>query len=503
MIERIGRSGVSETTATAPRPKPQTPAPLTPDICVIGAGAAGLSLATAAAAFGVPVVLVEHGRMGAGHLNAGGVSARALGAAGTRARAVRDAGRFGISAGEPQVNYAQVHDHVQRVVAAIAPNDSAERLGALGIHVVRSAARFISRSTVMAGDQAIKARRFVIATGSRPSTPPLPGLDAVPFLTSESLFSVTRRPERLLVLGAGSTGVELAQAMARLGSTVSLVEAGHLLPHADPEAALILRRALLRDGITLHEQARVLRAETVKGGIRLVLAGPDGEADHKLDGTQLLVATGRTPNIEALDLELGGINSDAGGVIVDKGLRTGNRRVFAIGDCASGAAGGLDSTHAAHDQAGLVLRNALFRLPVRTNATAIPRVTYCHPELASVGLSESEARKRSAAITILRWPYAENDRAQAEHETEGFVKLVADRRGRVLGATIVGTGAGELIAPWCMAVRKGLTVQDMAGLALPYPTFSEASKRAAMSFYAPMAAKPGIRRLIGFLSRFG
>ncbi len=499
---------MSETTATAPRPTP-----LTPDICVIGAGAAGLSLATAAAAFGVPVVLVERGSMGGSHPHAGDISARALGAAAARARAVREAGRFGISAGasqvndvqanDVQVNYAQVHDHVQRVVAAIAPNDSAERLGALGVHVIRSEARFISRSTVMAGDQAIKARRFVIATGSRPSAPPLPGLDAVPFLTSESLFSLTRRPERLLVLGAGSTGVELAQAMARLGSTVSLVEVGGLLPHADPEAALIMRRALLRDGITLHEQARVLRAETVKRGVRLVLAGPDGEADQKLDGTHLLVATGRTPNIEALDLELGGINSDTGGVIVDKGLRTGNRRVFAIGDCASGAAGGPHSSHAAHDQAGLVLRNALFRLPVRTNATAIPRVTYGHPELASVGLSEAEARKRSNAITILRWPYAENDRAQAEHETDGFVKLVADRRGRVLGAIIVGTGAGELIAPWCIAVRKGLTVQDMAGLALPYPTFSEASKRAAMSFYAPLAAKPGIRRLIGFLSRFG
>ncbi|WNJ89546.1 dihydrolipoyl dehydrogenase family protein [Bosea sp. 685] len=499
---------MSETTATAPKP-----APLTPDICVIGAGAAGVSLATAAAAFGVPVVLVEPGGMGDGHQNAGSISARALGAAGARARAVQQAGRFGISAGEPQVNdelvnYARVHDHVQRVVAATARNDSAERLGALGIHVIKSEARFISRSTVMAGNQPIKARRFVIATGSRPSAPLLPGLDAVPFLTSESLFSLTRRPERLLVLGAGSTGVELAQAMARLGSTVSLVAAGDLLPHADPEAVLILRRALLRDGITLHEKARVLRAETVKGGVRLVLAGPDGEADQKLDGTHLLVATGRTPNIEALDLELAGITSDAGGVIVDKGLRTGNRRVFAIGDCASGAAGGLHSTHvaqdhAAHDQAGLVLRNALFRLPVRTNATAILRVTYCHPELASVGLSEAEARKRSSSITILRWPYAENDRAQAEHETDGFVKLVADRRGRVLGATIVGAGAGELIAPWCLAVRKGLTVQDMAGLALPYPTFSEASKRAAMSFYAPLAAKPGIRRLIGFLRRFG
>lgn len=489
---------MSETSAATARP-----APLTPDICVIGAGSAGLSVAAAAAMFGVAVVLIERDRMGGDCLNVGCVPSKALIAAGARAKAVREAGRFGISAGEPQVNYAEVHDHVQRVIAAIAPNDSAERFGALGVNVIKGEARFVSRSTVMVGEQAIKARRFVIATGSRPAAPPIPGLDAMSYLTNESVFSLTKRPDRLLVLGGGPIGVELAQAMARLGSAVTLVEAQTLLSRDDPEAVTIVRRALLRDGATLQEQARVLRADPIRGGIRLVLAGPEGGAETVLEGTHLLVAAGRAPNIKALDLELAGVTSDAKGVIVDKGLRTTNRRIFAIGDCASGKAGGLQFTHVANYHAGLVLRSALFRLPVRSDMSAIPRVTYCQPELASVGLSEAQARADNVKVTILRWPYAENDRAQAEHETDGFVKLVTDRKGRILGVTIVGAQAGDLIVPWCMAVQKRMAVKDMAGLVFPYPTFSEVSKRAAVSFYAPLAAKPGIRRLIGFLRRFG
>lgn len=487
---------MSETKAT-------TPQTLTPDICVIGAGSGGLSVAAAAAMFGVSVVLVERDRMGGDCLNVGCVPSKALIAAGARAQAIREAGRFGVGAGEPQVSYAQVHDHVQRVIGAIAPNDSVERFGALGVTVIKGEARFASRSTVVVGEQVIKARRFVIATGSRPSAPPIPGLADVPYLTNESVFELTKLPARLLVLGGGPIGVELAQAMARLGSAVTIVEAQTLLSRDDPEAAAIVRRRLLREGVTLREQAKVLRAEPIKGGVRLVLDGSAEGAEDALDGTHLLVATGRKPNIEALDLDLAGVASDARGVIVDKGLRTANRRIYAIGDCASGQAGALQFTHVANYHAGLVLRSALFRLPVKVSTNAIPRVTYCHPELASVGLSEDEARKSAGEIRVLRWPYAENDRAQAERETEGFVKVVTTKKGRILGVTIVGAQAGDMIVPWCMAVQKGFGVKDMAGLVFPYPTFSEVSKRAAVSFYAPLAAKPGIRKLIGFLRRFG
>lgn len=479
------------------------PSVLTPDICVIGAGSGGLSVAAAAAMFGVSVVLIERDRMGGDCLNVGCVPSKALIAAGARAQAVREAGRFGVTAAMPEVNYAQVQAHVAGVIAAIAPNDSVERFTALGVTVIKGQARFRDRNTVLVGEQAVKARRFVVATGSRPAVPPIPGLEEAPFLTNETIFSQTKRPDRLLVLGGGPIGVELAQAMARLGSAVTIVEAQTLLSRDDPEAAGLVRRALLAEGVALHENARVLRVEPGRGKVRLVLEGGDGAAAQSVEGTHLLVAAGRKPNIEDLDLDLAGVASDNKGVIVGKGLRTANRRIFAIGDCAGGKAGGMQFTHVANYHAGLVVRSALFRLPVKVDLGAVPRVTYCHPELASAGLSEAQARENGEDIRILRWPFSENDRAQAERATDGFVKLVTNAKGRILGVTIVGERAGDLLVPWCMALQKRMGVKDMAGLVFPYPTVSEASKRAAVSFYAPLAAKPGIRRLIDFLRRFG
>ena len=479
------------------------PSVLTPDICVIGAGSGGLSVAAAAAMFGVSVVLIERDRMGGDCLNVGCVPSKALIAAGARAQAVREAGRFGVTAAMPEVNYAQVQAHVAGVIAAIAPNDSVERFTALGVTVIKGQARFRDRNTVLVGEQAVKARRFVVATGSRPAVPPIPGLEEAPFLTNETIFAQTKRPDGLLVLGGGPIGVELAQAMARLGSAVTIVEAQTLLSRDDPEAAGLVRRALLAEGVALHENARVLRVEPGRGKVRLVLEGRDGAAAQSVEGTHLLVAAGRKPNIEDLDLDLAGVASDNKGVIVGKGLRTANRRIFAIGDCAGGKAGGMQFTHVANYHAGLVVRSALFRLPVKVDLGAVPRVTYCHPELASAGLSEAQARENGEDIRILRWPFSENDRAQAERATDGFVKLVTNAKGRILGVTIVGERAGDLLVPWCMALQKRMGVKDMAGLVFPYPTVSEASKRAAVSFYAPLAAKPGIRRLIGFLRRFG
>ncbi|PTM39255.1 FAD-dependent oxidoreductase [Bosea sp. 124] len=486
---------MSPNTASTPKP-----AALTPDLCVIGAGAAGLALATAAAAFGVSVVIVERERMGG---PAGGSAVLALAAAGARAQAVREAHRLGIAASEPEVNYARVHDHIQRVLSAAAPNVSAERMTALGATVLRGEARFVSRSTVAVGDQAVKARRFVIATGAESVAPAIPGLEEISCLTDESLLTLTRRPDRLVVLGGGATGVAVSQAMRRLGSEVTLVESASLLGRDDPEAVALLRRALLRDGVVLHEGAQVLRAQSVRGGVRLVLAGGEDSSEQIVEGTHLLVATGRRPAIERLDLELAGIASDADGIRVDRGLRSTNRRVYAIGDCAGGAAGRHGGGQVAEEHARLVLRNALFRQPGRFDAGLVPGVTQTQPELASVGLSEDEARAKAGAIRVLRWPYAESARAQAERETEGFVKLVTDARGRLLGVTIVGARAGELIATWALALKTGMSAADMAELVMPYPALSEISKRAATSFLAPLAARPGLRRLIGFLRRFG
>lgn len=473
---------------------------LTPDLCVIGAGPAGLALATAAAAFGVSVVLIERDRMGGTALNGGGAAMRALVAAGARAIAGREAGRFGIATAETAINYGQVHDHVQRVIAAAAPDASPERLGALGIAVIKGQAHFTSRSTVTVGGQAIKARRFVVATGARPDLPDIPGIETIAPLTPETLFALTRRPERLLVLGGGAYGVALAQAMARLGSAVTLVASGGLLPQHDAEAIAIVRRALLRDGVALQEGMSPRRVDAGRGGLRLVLAGSDGTGETILQGSHLLVADQRKPDLAGLDLELGGIAFGDDGVRVNRHLRTANARVFAIGDCVAGGTGGA---HVATRQAALVLRNALFRLTVKRDDAAAPGVVHSRPELAGVGLSEAQARAKAGTITVLRWPFFETDAGRAEGETSGFVKIVADRKGLILGATIVGSSASELIMPWSLALRQGLKLQDMAELVPPQPSFSDASRQVATSFYAPLAARPGLRRLIGFLRRFG
>ncbi len=474
---------------------------LTPDICVIGAGSGGLSVAAAAAIFGVPVVLIERDLMGGDCLNVGCVPSKALLAAAHHAQAMRDAGPFGITAVEPQINFARVQAHVAGVIGAIAPNDSVERFTALGVHVIKGEARFSDPRTVMVGDQAIRARRFVIATGSRPAVPPIPGLDAVPYFTNETIFAQTRRSERLLVLGGGPIGIEMAQAMRRLGCEVTLIEGHNILSREDEEAAGYIRRALLHEGVIIREQAKVLRAEKVGARIRLVLESAGGE--ETIEGSHLLVATGRKPNIETLELAIGNVRFEPKGITVDKGLKTSNSRVYAIGDCATGATGGLQFTHVANYHAGLVIRNALFRLPVKLNNSTLARVTYSDPEVASVGLSEAEAQAQKIKVGLLRWPYGENDRAQAERRTEGFVKLVTSPKGKILGATIVGAHAGEMIVTWSLAIQKGMSVSDIAGLVFPYPTLSEAGKRAAMSHYSPLASKPGIRRLIGFLRKFG
>ncbi|MCZ7660440.1 MAG: FAD-dependent oxidoreductase [Xanthobacteraceae bacterium] len=469
---------------------------LTPDICVIGAGSGGLSVAAAAAAFGVPVVLVERGRMGGDCLNTGCVPSKALLAAGRHAAAHAEASAFGIGMTAPVVNFARVQAHVKGVIAAIAPNDSKERFTGLGVRVIAGEARFQDRATVTVGGTAIRARRFVIATGSSPALPPIPGLEATPHLTNETVFELTRSPEHLVVIGGGPIGLELAQAHRRLGAAVTVLEAARPLARDDEECAAVVLDALAREGVVVRAGVKVVRVEPDGEKVRVFVEGAAGA--EAIAASHLLVATGRSPNVAGLGLEAAGIASDPRGIVVDRRLRTTNRRVYAIGDVAGG-----NFTHVANYHAGLVIRNALFRLPVRADAAAIPWVTFTDPELAQVGLTEVEARERHRAIRVLRWPYHENDRAQAERETHGHIKVVTDARGRILGATIVGRGAGELIATWTLAISQRLTVRALLDLVLPYPTLAEIGKRAAVGFYAPGAASPWVRRIIALLRRLG
>jgi pyruvate/2-oxoglutarate dehydrogenase complex dihydrolipoamide dehydrogenase (E3) component len=471
---------------------------LTPDICVIGAGSGGLSVAAAAAAFGVSVVLIEKGKLGGECLNTGCVPSKSLIAAANHARAIARARAFGISAGAAEVDFGKVHDHVHAVIAAIAPNDSKERFTGLGVRVIEGAAQFKDRDTVVVGDAIeVKARRFVIATGSSPALPPIPGLDAVPYLTNETVFDLTTRPTQLVVIGAGPIGLELAQAFRCLGSAVTVLEAAQPLAREDPECAAILLDALAREGVELRANAAVVRLAAAGAMIEVMVRGGNGE--QTLKASHLLVATGRRANADDLALERAGIARDRNGIVVDKGLKTANPRVYAIGD----VAGRGQFTHLANYHAGLVVRNALFRLPVRVNEHAVPRVTFTDPELAHVGLTETEARSGRRGIRVLRWPYHENDRAQAERATLGHIKVVTDARGRILGATIVGTGAGELITTWTLAVTRRLNVRALAGIIVPYPTLAEIGKRAAVTYFIPGLTSFWVRRIIAWLRRLG
>ncbi len=470
---------------------------LSPDICVIGAGSAGLSVAAGAAAFGVPGVLIERGRMGGECLNTGCVPSKALIAAAKHAHAVRKASEFGVIAGEPIIDFEKVKSHVRSVIDAIAPNDSAERFTAMGVKVIRADAQFADHETVTAGEFTIRARRFVIATGSSPVIPLIPGLADVDYLTNETLFDLKSLPQHLLIIGAGPVGLEMAQAHRRLGAKVTVVDAGRALLKEDPELADIVLGQLRGEGIDIFEHSQVLSVERTATGLRLHCETQAGLVT--IDGSALLVATGKKGNTSGLGLEATGIAVTATGIAVDRSLRTQNRRVYAIGD----VAGGLQFTHAANYHASLVLREILFRLPAREKRDMVPRATFTDPEIAFVGLDEQEARRRHERVEILRWPYAENDRAQAERNTAGLIKIITARRGKIVGVGIAGAGAAEMITMWSLLIANGQSLRHVRNAIVPYPTMTEIGKRAVIAYYTPLTRTPFVRAIIRLLRRFG
>lgn len=471
---------------------------LTPDICVIGGGPGGLSAAAAAAAFGVSTVLVEHGKMGGDCLNTGCVPSKALLAAARRAELMRNADKFGVTIQSVGVNFAKVRDHVQGVVAAVAPADSVERFTGLGVRVIQASARFQDRKTIIAGDIEIRARRFVLATGSAPSIPAIRGIDEGPYLTTDSIFELKGRPEHLVIIGGGSAGLELAQAFRRLGSSVTVLEAAQPLAQDDPECAAIVIDRLEREGVVIHRDVNVIAV--THAGATVTTTIETAGTEQTITGSHLLVAAGRKPAIDELNLAAARIRHDHSGIVVNRKLKTSNRRVYAIGDC---AAGQLKLTHAANYQAGLVIRNALFRLPVRVSNDAVPWVTFTEPELAHTGLTETQARARRMKIRIARWPYHDNDRAQTERETHGHIKVITTRKGTIVGASIVGAQAGELIGMWALAISQRLNIRALTGVVLPYPTLGELGKRVAIDFFAPGLTSPWVRRIIAWMRIFG
>ena len=449
---------------------------ITADICIIGAGSGGLSIAAGAAQMGARVVLVEGGEMGGDCLNAGCVPSKALLAAGKAAHAMRNGATFGVAPVEPMIDFAAVKDHIARTIATIAPMDSQERFEGFGVRVIRAWGSFTSPRDLMAGDHVIRARRFVIATGSRPFIPPIPGIETVPYLTNESIFAQRVRPDHLLILGGGPIGIEMAQAHRRLGCAVTVIEGAKPLGRDDPDCAAVVLAALTSEGVTVKAGNSVARLRVVAAGVEAVL--DNGET---ITGTHLLVAAGRAVALDKLNLPVAGVNFSRKGITVGPNLRSTNRRIFAVGD----AAGGLQFTHVAGAHAGIVIRQALFGLPAKFATNAIPWVTYTDPELAQVGLTEAEARARhGAALTVIRQDFHHNDRATAEAKAHGLLKLMVVQ-GRPVGASIVGPQAGELIGLWALAISANLKISTVAGMIAPYPTLGEISKRAAGAYFSP------------------
>jgi pyruvate/2-oxoglutarate dehydrogenase complex dihydrolipoamide dehydrogenase (E3) component len=480
-------------------PNAASPAPieLRPDLCVIGGGSGGLSVAAAAAQLGVSVVLIERHKMGGDCLHYGCVPSKALLAAAARAHAMRTAGPFGIAPVRPAIDHAAVNNHVRGVIAAIAPNDAVERFTGLNVKVISAPARFLDRKRVSAGEYRIKARRFVIATGSSPEIPSIEGLSEVPYFTNETIFANREKLEHLLVLGAGPIGLELAQAHLRLGSRVTVLEGLKALSSSDPEMSELVLERLTAEGMDIREGVQIVRVAGAMGAIDVHVL--ERGAHRLVQGTHLLLATGRTANVAGLNLEAARIKYDKRGVKVNAGLKTTNRRVYAIGD----VTGGPQFTHVANYHADIVLRRALFRLPAKLDADILPWTTFTDPELAHVGLTEDIARRRFGHIHVLRWPFHENDKAQTERATDGFVKVITDGKGRILGASVVGRLAGEVIQMWCLAVAQGLKINAMTRWISPYPALCEVNKRVAYGYYVSAAANPLVRKLIGWLARLG
>lgn len=466
------------------------------DLCIIGAGSGGLSVASGAAQLGLDVALIEKAEMGGDCLNTGCVPSKALLAAAKHAQSFRSSEKFGIKPQEPDIDFAAVKDHVFDVIAQIEPHDSQERFEGLGVKVFREFGKFLDAKTVQAGDTQITAKNFIISTGSKAAIPPIDGLNKDKIFTNENIFELRQRPQHLAIIGGGPIGVEMAQAHKRLGSDVTIIDMASIMAGDDPELVEIIRETLVDEGIRLIEGANIEKIMHQDDGSVKIRVKKDEDFDI-IQASHLLVAAGRAPNLD-IDLDKAGIEHDRRGIKVDARLRTNKKHIFAIGD----VAGGPQFTHVAGYHAGIIIKNIVFKLPGKVDYTALPWVTYSDPELAHVGLKEDEARtKFGDSIKTVKWQIKDNDRATAERKSNGLIKVVMRKNGKIIGASIVGPNAGELIGPWILAISSGLKIGAFANMIAPYPTMGEISKRAASAYYTPSLFSDRTRKMTGLLRK--
>jgi pyruvate/2-oxoglutarate dehydrogenase complex dihydrolipoamide dehydrogenase (E3) component len=445
---------------------------------------------------GASAVLIEKGRMGGDCLNYGCVPSKAMLAAGHAANAARRSRLFGVTFGEPNILAENVYRHIHSVIAAIAPLDSAERYRGFGVNVLKGVASFVGLNELAIDGQQVRARHFVIATGSVPAVPDTPGLDTVPYLTNETLFYSGVLPHHLIILGGGAVGIEMAQAHRNLGCAVTVLERDRILQKDDPELVAVLRDQLVADGVTVVEAANVTRFEKTETGVKAVVSVRDRE--ETILGSHLLVAAGRRAFVEGLNLDLAGVGYTDQRVTVDERLRTSNKRIFAVGD----VTGSYQYAHMAGYHASIVLKNALLRIPSRLRYNGVPWVTFTDPELAQVGLTESQARERYGRVEVFRWAFKDNDRAQAERTVTGFAKIVTRSNGQVVGAGIVGPAAGELIQVWILMIHRKMKISELSGAIFPYPTLGYVNKYVADKARERVRYGSWTRGLVKLMSQF-
>lgn len=447
------------------------------DICVIGAGSGGLSVASGAAQLGMSVALIEKGEMGGDCLNRGCVPSKAL-----------------LAMAKKGTTFRQAHNHVKDSISAIAPHDSQERFENMGCHVIRQAVHFIDANTVETADgKKIRARYFVIAAGSRPFMPEIKGLKADKVLTNETIFNLEKKPDHLVIIGGGPIGVEMAQAHIKLGCQVTLITRGEILPKDDPDCVEVVRRQLTKDGVTLHENTDIDsmtfgKMPTIKIAKNTIIA------------SHILIATGRQANVDTLNLGVAKIKYDNKGIKVNKRLRTNRSHIYAIGDINKD---GPQFTHAAGYQAGIVIGNICFRMRAKVDYKTLPWVTYTSPELAHVGMTQNQAEKTygKRKIRSVSKQFASNDRAVTEGINTGFIKVIAKRNGKILGVSIVGEQAGDMLPLWLLAMQKDMKIKDIAGLILPYPTLSEVHKAITSEWYRDTLFSDRTRFIVRILQK--
>ena len=445
------------------------------DICVIGGGAAGLVVAAGGASLGAKVALVEKHKMGGDCLHYGCVPSKTLLQSARVAHTMANADAFAIPGHRPDTDISSVMQRVESVIKSIEPHDSPERFRELGVDVILGAGQFTSPDCFSVNGLEIRARHFVIATGSRAAVPAIDGIEATPYLTNEQIFKLREPIDSLIVIGGGPIGIEMAQAFGRLGSKVYVVQRGtQILPKEDLDMAEVVAKQLQQEGVELLTEHSPIKVEGTKGDIHLTLHDSAGN-EKTINASHLLVAAGRRPNVESLGLESAGVELKNGHIISDARLRTTNKRIFAAGD----VVGGPQFTHMAEHHAGVVLRNAIFRLPAKAEQKVIPWATFSEPELARVGLSETEARQQGIRHKVYSFPFQDMDRAKADGSTEGFAKIITNPKGKLLGAAIVGPHAGELIHEYVLAIAKGMTAADLSSVIHIYPTLAQINRRVA------------------------